>query len=540
MNRSALSVVLIALLTVAAVFGSVGVVTAAEQQVVGKPDIDLLTPESRFAPQQEAQLQLTVANQGDVIRGGPGQYQDLVTTARAVTLEVRDERVPFEVTTGELSAGTLPRGSHGPFTFGITIPEDAEPGTYTVPVDVEYSYTRVVTYDPTDPSFQPRYTDITVDTQEDITITIKDTAQFEIVGTESDVLVGDSGNLTLAIRNTGTQVARDASVAVTSRSDELRFGTESRSAEGFVDRWRPGEVKNIDYRVALSPDAERRSYSIGTRISYKDPDGIRQRSENLTASITPGVEQEFALENVTSSLRVGDTGVLRGTVVNTGPQPVTQPVVAFTTENPNLEVTESVYAIDDLAPGERANFSFDVEVTDAAEPGSRQFSFAVRYRNANDDQRESDPLLTRVAVEPERDSFVVEVVNGSAAAGATDRLQLRVTNNRSEVVRDVSAKLFVNDPVTSDDDEAFVSRLEPGESTTMSFSVSVAGDAALKDYPASLDFQYDTPDGDTRLSRTYKVPVTVTESEGGGLPFLGLLAGGVLVGAVVFVTYRRL
>jgi hypothetical protein len=50
-----------------------------------------------------------------------------------------------------------------------------------------------------------------------------------------------------------------------------------------------------------------------------------------------------------------------------------------------------------------------------------------------------------------------------------------------------------------------------------------------------VDFQYDTPDGDTELSRTYRVPVTVENGDdGGGNGLLGALAGllGRLFGAL--------
>ena len=69
--------------------------------------------------------------------------------------------------------------------------------------------------------------------------------------------------------------------------------------------------------------------------------------------------------------------------------------------------------------------------------------------------------------------------------------------------------------LTSSDDEAFIDRLESGETETITFAISAGGSALSKSYPVSLDFQYDDADGDTLLSDTYQVPVTVEEPEGG-------------------------
>jgi hypothetical protein len=67
----------------------------------------------------------------------------------------------------------------------------------------------------------------------------------------------------------------------------------------------------------------------------------------------------------------------------------------------------------------------------------------------------------------------------------------------------------------------------------VTFELSAAGSALTKDYPLSVDFQYHQPDGDTRLSDTYEVPVEVAEADGGGTP-LGLV-GGALGAALALI-----
>jgi uncharacterized membrane protein len=125
-------------------------------------------------------------------------------------------------------------------------------------------------------------------------------------------------------------------------------------------------------------------------------------------------------------------------------------------------------------------------------------------------------------------------------AGSSGTLELRVRNTLEEPVTDVSAKLYVEDPITSGDDEAFVERLEPGQTATLTFEVGAARSAIEKPYPIQVDFRYDDADGDTLISDTYQLPVTVEVRErGSGLPLPLVGAGVALLAVVGGVLYWR-
>ena len=89
--------------------------------------------------------------------------------------------------------------------------------------------------------------------------------------------------------------------------------------------------------------------------------------------------------------------------------------------------------------------------------------------------------------------------------------------------------MFADSPISVEDDEAFIAGLEPGESETVAFSLGAGGNALAKDYPVSIDFQYDESDGDTKLSRTYELPVSVEASGGDRSLSLPLVGAGLLV-----------
>jgi hypothetical protein len=534
-HRSLLLVALVVFATVAAT----GIVAGQSSSgtVIGRPDVEVYTSTSEVEPGTEVDLNLVVSNDGRLSRGGPAQYEDRVTTARGVALEVETGDSPFEINTGRVAVGDAPRGTTAVDPISITVPENVAPGRYRIPVTLSYSYTVSVEYDAVG---SPEYNDLTREETRYVTLRVRDQAQFDVVETATTTQIGDTGTVSVTLANEGTRTARDARVVLSSGTDELTFGSGSARSTGYVGVWEPGATATVEYTVAFDDDAAFRNYSLSATVEYEDTDGIARTSEPLAVGVRPEPEQTFALRDVTSTLRVGEEGRFAGTVVNRGPDVAGQPVVVFESSNPNVNVESTEYALDTLDPGAAGRFEFDVAISDAASATTQQFNVSVRYRNERDDVRRSDTLNERVTLAPERDRFSVAAINRTVVAGGTTTLELRVTNEGDEPLRDVEAKAFVQSPLGSDDDEGLVSALDPGESATFVVGLSASGSALEKTYPVSIDFQYELPDGDTEVSKTYRVPVSVERQERGGLPVLPITVGALAVtGLGLFVWYRR-
>jgi uncharacterized repeat protein (TIGR01451 family) len=538
-----LPALVVSLLVLAAVVPAPATAQVDTVQVIGEPDLKVFSPTYRFTPGQEATFDLYVTNEGDVRKGGPAEYVERVTTARAATLRLRTGDAPVEVTSGRVPVGDVETGTAGPFGVSLIVAEDAPPGRYRLPVDVEYIYTRIVTVDEQDADPAPRYLDVEVDERQYLEFVVEDTARFDVSDTSTDVLVGDRGTFDLTLRNVGTEPASDVQVMLSSTSEELQFGSGTTTASGFVTRIEPSETASLRYTVRVASDVVDRDYPVDVDVTYTDVDGIRREGLPLSASVRPGTEQAFSLGGVATTLSVGQEGTVSGTVYNDGPATVRTPVVRLGVGSEFLDVPEPEFALPELAPGESADFTFDVDVSDAATAGFREFTFDVRYQTARGDVRTSDPLPARVEIASKRPVFLVDPLSPPVRAGDDDTLAFRVTNNDDERLTDITAKAFFDDPLDSDDDEAFVAALDPGESTNVTFRVSVAGSAATKAYPVSVDFEYDTPDGDTEVSEAYRVPVEVATRERSGfsLPssFLGVGLVAAVVVAGVWVWRRR-
>jgi hypothetical protein len=343
----------------------------------------------------------------------------------------------------------------------------------------------------------------------------------------------------VTLRNDGPITVRDATVRLASQNPPITFGQSAASTQ-FVGSWAPNETRTLVYDVTATDAAEQRTYALDATIAYEDDDGDQGTAQPLSLGLRPGPEEAFTISDVTSTLRVGEEGTLSGTVTNEKNVPVRSVVLRLSMQSQTITPLETEYAVGDLDPGESASVTFDVEVSDSAQAGPRQFTFEPTYRTQDGDQRRGNSIDVRERIEPARDRFAVDPLNATVRNGETTTVELRVTNRGEETLSDISAKLFADSPISADDDQAYVPSLDPGESTTVTFTVGASG-AIPKAYPLSVDFQYDDEDGDTFVSDTYRVPITVLETEDRGSPVSLIIVALIVVGAVAgaIFWYRR-
>jgi len=617
--------------------------------IIGSPDLDVTLEDDSVVPGEETDLAVTITNSGDLREGSNTNQRlnDRVTTARGLTVTVDDGDAPVNIQSTTRVVGTLPEGTTS-VRYSMTVEEDAEPGTYTIPVETEYKFTHIIEegidggeeitirrtedYDLTleieedarlevvdvasrarvgstgtvavtvenagtetasdatlrlesrnaalsfggattasrsvgewapgerrtveyrvltDRSAGPQpyafdatatYEDSDGRTQTSETRTIAIRPQpeqtFAVESVESAVAVGDTGTVTVEMRNEGPIAVRDASVELASKTPALTF-SGSQSTSRFAGAWEPGETRTLEYDVTATDDADTRTYALDATVSYQDPEGDTETAPTQSLGVRPEPEQSFDIEGVTSTLRVGEEGELAGQVVNTGQADVRNAVVVFETDKRNVTPLETEAPVGDLAAGETAAFSLPVEISESGESGPKQYSMEIRYRNSDGDLRTSDTIDVNADVGPDERKFGLAVDGATTAPGSGTTLEVTVTNNGDERFTDISANMFADSPISVTDDEAFIGALDPGESETVRFSVGASGGALAKNYPVSVDFQYDEPDGDTKLSQTYRLAVSVEESENGGPPLVlvGVLVLAVVVGGAVL--YRR-
>ncbi|MDD1742645.1 MAG: hypothetical protein LUQ47_04850, partial [Methanotrichaceae archaeon] len=103
--------------------------------------------------------------------------------------------------------------------------------------------------------------------------------------------------------------------------------------------------------------------------------------------------------------------------------------------------------------------------------------------------------------------------NGTLAAGQKKgELEATYKNIGDEPVSDAIARLSIFKPFSSVDDQAYIGNLDPQESKTVTFRLDVDSDATPKEYAINSEIKYTDVNGDTVISESMKIPVTVTSA----------------------------
>jgi len=476
------------------------------------PEVSAFVSSPNLEPGQTVELTVQLVNEDR--QGG-----DPVATAENLraTLEAGDS--PLDVRSGTIVVGDIPDGGEGEVTFTVRVPVDATPGEYELPVELEYIAD-----------------DELVDRTASVTVRIEQAPRFAVVSTETSASVGDRGTFTVVLRNVGTAEARDATVRLASEDPAVTFAGAA-VTESYVGRWAPGDVQNVSVPIDVAEGASVRRFAIQATIDYENRVG-EARSRSFPLPATPIADPAFDVEVVESDLRVGGRGTLQASVENTGESTARDATVLLTASWANLTVPLE-YPVGDLEPGTSAPARFSLEVPPGLDPGPVRATFRVEHTTSAGERRVSGPIDATLQLGPRRSPVAVEQVNATFEVGEAGQLRLRLTNRAEGTITSLRATLTATDPFTSDDPTAFVQRLGPGESTTVSFHLDVSDDAVAGSHPVSLSFAFDDADGNLRLVEDVPVGVTVVEPAGSEFPIAAAVAVLVVLAAGGVWWYRR-
>ena len=500
-----------------------GLAVAQEEPpfVRGEPELDVYVPDSTVSPGTATDLTVQIANDGDV-QAGSDARRATVTTARSVVIDVQNDGSPLVVETDRFAVGSIGEGAVREVPVSVRVPADAEPGSYSLDVRLEYSHTfRSV---PRSGVVHDRSRTRT----ESISVTVDDAPRFAMRTVDADVQVGDSGTLVADVTNVGGEPAHDLSVGLAANGPDLTLGETQRNT-ARVDRLGPGENTTVRFPASVDADATAESFDLTGSVRYTDIDGIRSAHEGIPVGLRPRAEQSLSVAVDNASLRVGENGTVSGTIRNDGPADVQAVVLAvgdgaFVPRSPR-------YAVGDLDAGESAAFRFRGAVPANADSAPQPLVLSTSYRSAADTERTTEATV-RVPIADRRDAVAVSALNPQFAAGEEGVLQLEVTNRRDVELRDVELRLVVDQPLESEFRTTVIPSLAPGETGAVAFDLTVDGDAPATRYPASVEVAYTDPDGVRVDGDTARVAVSVVTSSGSGVP----IEAGVLIILLVLVS----
>ena len=496
-------------------------------EITDRARFEVAESTSDLEPGADGLVEVTLRNVGETaardasVMVEPADPDLTFTTGSPTSESYADEWAPDESRTFTFAASLAQGAVQRPYTVGISVQFrdqlGAEATTRTLRTGVS-----------ADPSRR-----------------FADRAAFEVVDTDADLQAGADGSIEVSIQNVGGATAESASVTVEPADPDLTFTTDSPTSQSYAGEWIRGETRTFRFAATVTEDALPRPHALDITVNFRDESGAGAQTRTLRTGVNSDRQQVFTGAGWDSTLRVSGDGSFEAAIRNNGPRNVSNAIILFSNEAPAAEgvaeepvptdpnvVPRDVQAtVGSIPVGETVTATFEAGIRADALPGDRTLNVAVRYRDSNGNIRVSDPVDVVVPVAPEQDTFSVETIDTTAERGGETTYEVQITNTGDERVESVEAKLFANDPIDPTDDEAFIPALDAGESTTVAFTVDVAGSANPRAYSASMDFRYDDADGDSQLSETYRVPVEVIEPDGGtGIMTLVGLIGVALVG----------
>jgi hypothetical protein len=331
---------------------------------------------------------------------------------------------------------------------------------------------------------------------------------FSVSLTDATLRVGGTGTVRGEIRNDGPVDV--SGVVVDLDGAQL----ESSSPTYAVGDLAVGESATFRFRGTLPPETAAVPRRVNVTTRYRDRAGDeRTRESALYVPVAP--EQDFVVSVTESSLRVGETGTVRGTIRNAGP--VNASDVELVLGEARFDPRNPTYAIGDLSVGATASFRFRGTVPSEADAVPQRIDVETRYHGSVGDELAAEDSLY-VPVADRRDAVAVTAIDPGFAAGEDGILELEVANRRDVEIRDVSLRLAVDEPLESQFRTAVVPSLRPGETARVAFDLEVDGAAPASRFPATVEIAYVDGDGVRNTARPATVAVPVTDAGGEDLP----------------------
>ena len=371
--------------------------SAGTKYMAGSPQLSAyISGTNEFSPGSDAILTLVIENSGlnefKMIQSGIVDREDLPNTAKLLMVSLSAGNAPIIVKSDPQMVGDLKGGSTVTSTFNVKILSDAHSGTYTLPVNIGYTYLQFAEQYGTDTI---RYYYKTTNESVPLAIKIKPDISIDVLSAQSDHLnVGTEGYLNLKIKNSGYEDGTKAVVKVIRNGNSPIIPTDS---SVYVGDFPSGSTVDCRYKVSVAKDAERSTYPVDVAVVYENKDGDTVTSRNDTIGIPVGGKINFAIIFVPAELNPGNKKVISVEYKNTGDTTVYSAQGRISAVNPFTSNDDIAY-LGEIKPGESVVASYEVSVDRAATIKEYGLDSEIRYRDALDNSYISDTMKVRVNV----------------------------------------------------------------------------------------------------------------------------------------------
>ncbi|WP_049923396.1 COG1361 S-layer family protein [Halopiger djelfimassiliensis] len=236
-----------------------------------------------------------------------------------------------------------------------------------------------------------------VDTSPSAGVTPKTEQQFTLTDIDSELYVGEEGDLHGVITNEGPNDAQNVVVRYADKSPNV-IPIERSVAVGTLAA---GDSESFRLPLEISEEAEAVDRTLDLAVQYRNDDFEKRQYTNIeaVADIRPQRDQ-FTVEVRDREITAGDGTHIDVAVTNNLDQTVTDVEARLFADDP-LDSNDDEGFVEALEPGETTTMTFELSADDSAAAKTYPVSFDFRY----DDERGTSQLsdTTRVAIDVEAD-----------------------------------------------------------------------------------------------------------------------------------------
>jgi hypothetical protein len=381
---------------------------------------------------------------------------------------------------------------------------------------------------------------------------------------------GDDVQLPLVIENSGLNEFEYSQQSIINRDDlpnTAKFLTVTllpgdapvivKSDSQMLGDLDGGSTVNAVFTTKIEPDAAGGTYLMPVMLNYTylytanqygiDLVTYEYKTQNITLNIPIKIKPVVSIDvlsAVPEDLNVGTEGYIDMQIRNTGSENGTKSIVKIMQSgtSPILPTDSSVY-IGDFPAGSTATCRYRVFVSGDAQPQTYPVDVVVIYQNDEGDFVSSLNDTVGIPVGGKIDFSVISppaVMN----PGNTQVINVEYKNTGNTTAYSAQAKITYEDPfTTNNDDTAYIGDLQPGESRTVSYTMSVDPGATLKEYGLDSQIMYKDALDNAYTSDTIQVRIDVTEPTGIGAiitnPLYMVIIIAVIIGIIYLVFQQR-
>lgn len=372
-------------------------VSAGEKYLYGEPKLSAaIAGSNEFEPGDERQVTVMIENSGlntvKIVQPGIINGDVLPNTAKLTSVALLPGDAPVRVKTDPQMIGDIAGGATAPASFVLKVERDAEPGVYSLPLQV--TYTRLYATD-------QQGSDLTTYSWAEKTeiiqleIRVKEIVTIAVSDVRVDSLnVGTEGFVYLKVRNNGFETAHAAVLKIARSGMSPVIPTDD---SVFIGDLMPGQEAEATFKASVSKGAEAQTYPLTILLEYEDSDHQTATADGVTIGIPVGGKIDFAVVASPAPVAPGQKAVLEVTFKNTGSATAHSAQARVSAVDPFTSDDDTAY-LGEIAPGESKSARFTVSVDAGATEKIYGLDAEVRYRDTLDNTQVSDTMKVDIEV----------------------------------------------------------------------------------------------------------------------------------------------